>query len=595
MNPLSRWRPLACAWLACTAAALHAAPEPSAQGLIVRLKDAPSHERLQSRSADGLVEREAVRWQRVLADSGLSGTSGQRQPGLRAVGRDQQLLDFGRSLSAAEVAQLKARLLQRADVAWVEANVRERRLQVPTDPRYPSQWWLREAGGTNANAIADRLRGVPGFLRAWQSGLAGSTGRPAAVVAVLDTGITAHPDLEGRILPGYDFVSETAYSNDGNGRDADPTDPGDWVSSSDRNDAAFKDCEIEDSSWHGTIISALVAAATNNGVGVAGINQDGRVLPVRVAGKCGAAVADIIDGMRWAAGLSVAGVPSNPNPARIINISFGGSAACGDAYLSAINELRAAGAIVVAAAGNEFGAPTRPASCSGAVGVVALNRDGFKTNYSNFGSVLSASGIATVGGDDSAGGWGDLLTDGGLFTAWNDGFRQVGTPGYSSMYGTSFSAPLVAGAASLMLSVNPALTAAQLVDGLRRSARPHVTSPRIGTCSSANPGRCICTTDTCGAGILDAEQALLFAANPGSYVAPAREAAIIDNPEVVQAAARGQDRSGSTTPTTPPVTDPGTGSSSGGGSSGGGAMEAGWLVALALATGLLLARRPRRG
>jgi serine protease len=461
---------------------------------------------------------------------------------------------------------------------------------VPTDPRYTSQWWLRAAGGTNANAIADRLRGVPGFLRAWQSGLPGATGRATAVVAVLDTGITPHPDLEGRILPGYDFVSETVYSNDGNGRDADPTDPGDWVSSTDRSDAAFKDCEVEDSSWHGTIISALVAAATDNGIGVAGINRDGRVLPVRVAGKCGAAVADIIDGMRWAAGLSVAGVPLNPNPARIINISFGGSAACGDAYLSAINELRAVGAIVIAAAGNEFGAPTRPASCSGAVGVVALNRDGFKTNYSNFGSVLSASGIATVGGDDSAGGWGDLLGDSGLFTAWNDGLRQVGTPGYSSMFGTSFSAPLVSGAASLMLSVNATLSAAQLIDGLRRSARPHVSSPRIGICSSANPGRCICTSETCGAGILDAEQALLFAASPASYVAPVRQAEVIDNTEVTQASARGLDRSGTTTP--PPATDAGTGSSS---SSGGGAMDGGWLAGLALVTSLLLVRRPRRG
>ncbi len=587
-------RPAASRWLLCLSFLLATAPsiaaDSAASGLIVRLKDAPTHERLLARAGEDLATRETARWQRVLVDSGLSGRSGQREPALRAVGRDQQLLDFGRSLSAAEAAQLKARLLQRPDVAWVEANVRERRLQVPTDPRYTSQWWLRAAGGTNANAIADRLRGVPGFLRAWQSGLPGATGRATAVVAVLDTGITPHPDLEGRILPGYDFVSETVYSNDGNGRDADPTDPGDWVSSTDRSDAAFKDCEVEDSSWHGTIISALVAAATDNGIGVAGINRDGRVLPVRVAGKCGAAVADIIDGMRWAAGLSVAGVPLNPNPARIINISFGGSAACGDAYLSAINELRAVGAIVIAAAGNEFGAPTRPASCSGAVGVVALNRDGFKTNYSNFGSVLSASGIATVGGDDSAGGWGDLLGDSGLFTAWNDGLRQVGTPDYSSMFGTSFSAPLVSGAASLMLSVNATLSAAQLIDGLRRSARPHVSSPRIGICSSANPGRCICTSDTCGAGILDAEQALLFAASPASYVAPVRQAEVIDNTEVTQASARGLDRSGTTTP--PPATDPGTGSSS---SSGGGAMDGGWLAGLALVTSLLLVRRPRRG
>ena len=128
---------------------------------------------------------------------------------------------------------------------------------------------------------------------------------------------------------------------------------------------------------------------------------------MRVAGKCGAEVLDIVDGMRWAAGLQVGGVPLNKNPARIINISFGGSAACGQAYQTVVDELQAMGVVVVAAAGNEWASrPSRPASCNGVVGVAGLNRDGFKTNYSNFGGQLAASGIAAVAGDDGDGAWG---------------------------------------------------------------------------------------------------------------------------------------------------------------------------------------------
>jgi serine protease len=274
------------------------------------------------------------------------------------------------------------------------------------------------------------------------------------------------------------------------------------------------------------------------------MHWDGRVLPVRVAGKCGATVADIVDGMRWAGGLPVVGVPANRNPARVINISFGGEAACGPAYQTAVDELRAAGVVVVAAAGNGGATPTRPANCAGVVGVVALNRDGFKTTYSSFGAALAASGLATVGGDDTGGAWGAILADPGLLTLWNDGRTVPGAPSHAYHFGTSFSTPLVAGAAALMLSVNPALTADQLVQGLGASARPHVRSALIGVCSAANPGRCICTTDTCGRGILDVAQALAYAAAPLGYVPPAAIGELIDSPEVAAAVALGPDRAG---------------------------------------------------
>ncbi len=572
----------------CCAAAQGAAPEaePGApsRGLIVRLKAATANDSLGARStnprqrehAAALASGEAVRWRRVLGEAGLSGASGKREPRLRPVGRDQQLLDFERPLAHGEALQLRDKLLQRPDVDWVELNVRERRLQAgpPSDPLFGEQWWLQPVSGSNANVIGDRRRGVSGFQSAWMS-----ANFSPVVVAVLDTGTTPHPDLAGRVLPGYDFVSVLEYANDGNGRDADASDPGDWVAAGD----GLAGCAVEDSSWHGTIVTGMLAANTHNGVGGAGIHWGAQILPVRVAGKCGAEVSDIVDGMRWAAGLPVSGVPLNPNPVRILNISFGGSAACGLAYQSAVDELRALGVVVVAAAGNDWAGPSRPASCSGVVGVVGLNRDGFKTNYSNFGSLLAASGIAAVAGDDAEGAWGSALADTGLVTLTNLGRTAPGVAGYARLYGTSFAVPQVAGTIALMLGLNSQLSYDQIVAGLRASARPHAVSPKIGVCSDTNPGRCICTSVTCGAGILDAEQALIFATQPGSYVAPVRQAATIDNADVDRALAlAAQDRPANVRP--PP--------GGGGYEGGGGAFGAFWLMALFTAAIALRAVRP---
>jgi serine protease len=227
--------------------------------------------------------------------------------------------------------------------------------------------------------------------------------------------------------------------------------------------------------------------------------------------------------------------------ARVINISFGSDQACSQTYRDAIDAARDRGVLVVAAAGNESASsPSRPANCPGVIGVAALHQQGFKAGYSNFGSAVD---LATVGGDDASG----ALGDSGILAPGNDGFTTPNASAYFFYYGTSFSTPLVAGAASLMLSVNPDLTADQIEYGLRTSARPHFTSSALPVCSAANPGQCTCTTSTCGAGILDVPGALEYAAT--------------------------------------------TTTSNGGG--GGGAMSAGWLLALAGA-GLALARRRRR-
>ena len=578
-----------------------------ADGLIVRLKQASPHRR-QDDPRHAL--RDQARANRVLDAAHRDLPGARRSPALRAVARDQLLLDYGRPLPAAEAEALAQRLRRDPDVAWAVPNRREQRLQMPTDPLVPQQWWMHTAGGADGNVLTDRRRGVPGFLSAWQSGLPGADGavgvrvtlsaqgQPAAipagvVIAVLDTGLTPHPDLAGRVLPGHDFVSDPAVANDGDGRDADPADPGDGVVAADLGHASLAGCGVSRSSWHGTAVAGLLGAVTGNGLGGAGILRGGQVLPVRVAGRCGASVADILDGMRWAAGLPVAGAPLNPHPARIINLSFGGADACGPAYQATIDELRAAGVVVVAAAGNEHGGARRPANCQGVVGVVALNRDGFKTHYSNFGPELAAQGIATVGGDDAQGGaWGSLVADGGLVTTWNRGTAAPGTADYAGFFGTSFAAPLVSGTLGLMLSVNPGLDAAQLLEGLRRSARPHVRSAYIGSCSAANPGRCLCNTAQCGAGILDAEQALRYADNPAAYVPPSRTPPLLDGPELARAYALGADRppniavAMSATSATPGTA--GTAQAAGSASGGAGALAPGWLLSLGLGIAVLL-------
>ena len=560
-----------------------------AYGLIVKLKDnAPALtgqvQRLsatQGATADDATSR-SLRLQGVLRAAAV-------QPSTqRPVGGSAQLLGFGRVMTAAEAERMADQLRSRPEVEWVVPNHRERRLQVPVpnDTLFADQWWLHPVSGTNSNVLKDRLRGVPGFQSAW----AVSTGGPQAVVAVLDTGITRHPDLDEHVLlPGYDFVANAIAANDGDGRDADASDPGDWVSAADKaaHPDVFANCAIENSSWHGTEVAALIAGVSNNNLGVAAINWNARVLPVRVAGKCGAEVADILDGMLWAAGLPVDGAPPNHNPARVINISFGSNEPCNAAYQMVIDKLAAKdlGVVVVAAVGNSHGAVDRPANCRGVVAVAGLNRDGFKTTYSNFGPQVVVSTVSGdpegPGGPAAWGAWRALLGDDGLLTLGNDGTTTPGDPGYYRVFGTSFAAPVVAGTISLMLSVNPRLTIAQIINGLRVSARPHVTAPKMGVCSWENPGRCVCDTANCGAGILDALQAVRYAADPAAYVPLTQQPAIIDNADVDKALSLGPDQAANPLPAV-------------GSQSGGGAISPGWLLGLTAGSLALWACRRRR-
>lgn len=600
------------ALLVGAAGAWAAAPaEPAVTGLIVRLQAAPPHEaatRHQALAANRAARAQhAQRWRHLLAETGLGQVPGLR---LEPVGEASFRLHPARAWSTAEAEGWRARLAQRPEVAWAVPDAREPRLQAgptlpPNDPLFPGdlgQWWLQPVSGSNAHAAMARRRGVPGIASAW----ARHTGDAGTVIAVLDSGWTEHPDLEpARLLPGYDMVSDwdsaagRGTARDGDGRDADARDPGDGVSSAERSadPSRYAGCSEATSSWHGTAVLGLIAAHSGNTQGVAGIDWAARVLPVRVAGQCGATVRDIVDGLRWAAGLAVcrhyadtqdpdAGcaewAPVNPHPARVVNLSYGGAAACNAEYQDAIDQLWARGVLVVAAAGNAHGAPSRPANCRHVLGVAAVNRDGFKTHYSNFGAALR---IATVGGDDSGGRWGALLADDGLLGLDNLGEQAPGEPSYRARSGTSYAAPVVSGALGLMLAVNPALSPQQLIDGLAATARPHVQSALLAACSTASPGRCACTTATCGAGLLDAPQALAYAqalAASQPYVAPNWPTEQIDTPELRQAVALGPDREAAAGEV-PAASEEGQ---------GGGALSGAAVLALAL---LAVALRPSKG
>ena len=448
-----------------------------ARGLIVQLREAPN---TSGRDAPQALRE---RLQGVAQSSGLSGLS------TRAIGPRHHLMALERPLRGAELDDMVRRLQFHPEVLSVEPDVLIRRQAVPNDPLFASRQWHLQTPAIQAAAL--------NLPPAWDR----STGN-AITVAVLDTGIRpGHPDLVGQLLPGYDFISEVEFANDGDGRDADPTDPGDWITSTEAAGALFSGCTVENSSWHGTFIAGQIAAATHNGLGVAGVSWGARILPVRVSGKCGAFLSDILDAMRWSAGLNVAGIPPNANPARIINLSFGGDAACSSTYQSVIDEVTAAGSLMVVAAGNEGGALRRPADCRNVLAVGAVRADGLKASYSNSGANVA---LMAPGGDGTL----------PLTSLDNTGVFGPGLDTYGSKIGTSFSAPLASGVAALMLSVNPALSPAEIVARMQQGVRGHTANPSFAQCVSGGASICNCTTAACGAGLLDAAGALSAAFNP---------------------------------------------------------------------------------
>ncbi len=381
-----------------------------------------------------------------------------------------------------------------ADQPGVASAVPDRRMQrsaAPNDPDYASLQWALKASVPASPYYSANV------APAWDI----TTGSSSVVVAVLDTGYTDHADLDpARLLPGYDFIADVDTANDGDGRDTDPHDPGDWITYTEANqiDGPFEDCFAENSSWHGTHVTGIIAATANNATGIAGIDWGARILPVRVLGKCGGVTSDIIDAMRWSAGLVVSGVPTNPNPAQVINLSLGGgTGGCSSAMQSAINDVIAAGAVVVTAAGNsnENAANNEPGNCAGVINVTSNRTDGFRASYANYGSTVT---LAAPGGN------GTCTT--GIRSLYDTGTRSPSADSYKCLQGTSMATPVVSAAISLMRSVGPTLTPAQIRTLLTSTAR-----------AFPSPSYNSCVLQGCGAGILDVYAAVVAA---GAFVIP---------------------------------------------------------------------------
>lgn len=355
-----------------------------------------------------------------------------------------------------------------ADVAVSNAErVRVLRHQwIPNDTMYAQQWSL----GTGVGGIR--------AARAWDLTPSGSI-----AVAVIDTGIRSHPDLDAKRMSGYDMISNTFIANDGGGRDNDATDGGDF------DDALDCSGGINFiSTWHGTHVAGIIAASTNNGDGMAGVAPNARIVPVRALGRCGGTNEDVADAIRWAAGVPVAGVPNNPNPSRVINLSLGGTGPCGSNMQSAVDGALSRGAVVVVAAGNDatLASGFSPANCNGVVSVAASNLLGDLSSYSNFGNTVS---ITAPGGD-----FGNLP---GVISTLNGGITLPGVPSYATYAGTSMAAPHVAGVVALMLTRDPSLTPGQIFNRLRSASRGF---PVGSDCAAA--------VGACGSGLLDAFNAV---------------------------------------------------------------------------------------
>ena len=420
---------------------------------------------------------------RVAASNGMKAQVGRRL----AVGANVVRLD--RKLDHVRVAALLAQL--RADPA-VEYAVVDRMMHrletppappsllfAPTDPDYATdQWHYHDpVGGINAEGAWDVVRGA------------------GAVVAVLDTGITDHPDLIGNTLAGgYDFISDGAVGGDGGGRDSDPHDPGDFVAAEQCGSGSTE----EASSWHGTHVAGTVAATASNGIGGTGVAFKAKVLPVRVLGKCGGYNSDIADAIVWASGGTVPGVPMNANPAEVINMSLGGGGSCDPMTQEAINTAVANGSVVVVAAGNSYSSVEdfSPASCQNVITVASNDQNGARSYFSNAGGLIDVAG---PGGSP------------GIHSTVNAGATVPGAHVYGTMQGTSMAAPHVAGIAALMQALDPN-SPARVEELLKATAR---AMP-----GAACPG-------TCGAGRVDASAAIdaRSSSHPTMTACPRRGAA----------------------------------------------------------------------
>ena len=391
---------------------------------------------------------------------------------------------LGRALGHTAAADLAA-LRRVAGVVAVEPDIVLTAADLPDDTHAAELWGLIDGapGGSPFGIDA---------LGAWPH----STGA-GVVVAVVDTGLVAHPDLAGQTLAGYDFISDSGTANDGGGRDPDPADPGDWVTQ----DMCGPGSPARSSSWHGTHVAGTIAALANNGLGVFGGAPGVKLQPVRVLGRCGGLLSDVADGIRWSAGGTVAGVPANTTPARVINLSLTGQSSCSSYLGSAVTSARNNGAVVVAAAGNSNAnaANFSPGNCTGVLTVAATDANGQRAPFSNY-DPNPASGVVEVAAPGVE-----------VMSTIDAGTTAASAPAYAFYSGTSMAAPHVALTVALVLAIAPAMTSGQVEALLELSSTPFAPDSSSASCSSAM---------RCGAGIVSAAHAVAGAAGEGVPGAP---------------------------------------------------------------------------
>lgn len=397
---------------------------------------------------------------------------------VRATATGARILKTDRALPAAEAAAFLATLRADPDVEYAEPDTIMHAAAEPDNGGYPLQWGLwEEAGGIRAPGAWEVNRGQ------------------GVVVAVVDTGITSHMDLDANVLPGYDMISNAANARDGGGRDTNPRDEGDWASA----DECGTGTVVGPSSWHGTHVAGTIAAVADNGNNVmTGVAPKAKILPLRALGPCGGYSSDVTDSIIWAAGGTVPGTPVNTNRARVINLSLGGVVQCSNTYQQAINFANSAGAAVVVAAGNSNrpAADLSPANCQNVIAVAASTRKGARAPYSNYGSAID---VAAPGGD-----MGPDMGD-GILSTYNDGMTTPEGGGYAYLQGTSMAAPHVSGVTALLMAqMGPSYTPAAAEQRLKDTARPL-------------PAGCI---GGCGAGLVDATAALNFVVEPDPNAVP---------------------------------------------------------------------------
>ena len=437
----------------------------------------------------------------------LSAAGSQHLAVERKLGSRSHLLRLARKLTLTQARALANRLQQSGELQMVEFDLlMHAQANTPDDPGYagpPGQWnyfvpSVAHPAGLN----------LPG---AWDITL----GSASVDVAVIDSGSRPHIDLQPS-LPGYDFISSTAMANDGDGRDSDAADPGDYAAAGDCGSGS----PATASSWHGTHVTGTIAALMNNQRYGTGIAPGVRILPIRVLGRCGGYLSDLIDALRWAVGIDVAGVPHNANPARVINLSLGAVGVCSVSLQNAIDEVNARGAIVVAATGNDSDVNLQqPANCNGVIAVTAHTIDGDVGDYANIGSQTTIS--APGGGCGAASGAcveGQSDNGAAVYSLGNAGTTLPAEDSASLKYGTSMAVSHVVGSVALMLSLAPALTRDQIVTLLRQTARPF---PAGSACALIN------NAGLCGAGLLDTREALVAASAASlPQPAPAQQASV---------------------------------------------------------------------